>query len=977
MKKTLYILLVSVAVLTGCMREEDPLGENRRQWPEAEGRVLVRMSIDMPELNPSTRALSDTPNQDLTSIHIAVFGRSGYLKEYVEAVMEQNPTANGQIGGNTNRYTFYATLALSENSERHIHILGNGPEIMEYAKETEILDTLHSPYRKGGYWQSFIVPGIKAARDSDGNLIGEDTITIGGETVHLGTGTFQISDETAAYFEDIPLIRNFAKIVVEDGNDSNFETISFAAINTATRGSMAPYYSEGFVFGYEGKSYTQLVDMGYPAKLPPNTEFDSFVPLKTSFQNPAGRSDVASASGSYFMYERPIPNENQPATVVVIYGHFTDPDTDDGVDDSGYYFYKVDLMENGVYYPIYRNFKYRISIEKILKPGADTPEDALRSMGSGDVSADISTQKITDISDGTSRILVSYMSRTLIRQYPYTDGEETEELSVLYKFIPDVTVDANHDGEPDCDNRTVDDGGPVTISLQSVSGGSEVITDYEVADADVNGWREITISTVSPSANLKTQYLRISGQVGGNNPLYRNITYTMLNTQTMQLQCVPSKVQNVSGQDLEVDIGIPKNLPSSMFPLIFYIESDQMSLTPDNSKEDNNLPVTSGTSIINGNNNTTFHFVRTLSETEYLRLENESSTNTAVLRCYFLTNKGESASTVHVVDEDGYFSHASVSFTNFKLKNFTNLTFTNGVSSSSGASTPFSFELDDSDPLPPRVYLQLKGLRPTGDAGLSHITNTSDPYYDWYWYSPTETTVASLRNSYSPIVYLATTTTTGNAMVYLNADEYAPAWQSTGYAAQVTLNKSETAVRSGSTETLTATVLPSNATNKSVTWSSSDTSVATVSSSGVVTGVSRGKAVITATTVEGGYSASCEVTVTQRVTINTTNGIFSTGTDKSYTRDGVTLEFSRIYVVNASYIRPYNSSTIKITAGGASIRSVVITYSANNYTYNFSVQYGSASLSGTTWTWTGDSGVLVLTCPNNNTRRIASISVDF
>ena len=80
--------------------------------------------------------------------------------------------------------------------------------------------------------------------------------------------------------------------------------------------------------------------------------------------------------------------------------------------------------------------------------------------------------------------------------------------------------------------------------------------------------------------------------------------------------------------------------------------------------------------------------------------------------------------------------------------------------------------------------------------------------------------------------------------------------------------------------------------------------------------------------------------------------------------------------MNASYIRPYNSSTIKITAGGASIRSVVITYSGN-YTYNFSVQYGSASLSGTTWTWTGDSGVLVLTCPNNNTRRIASISVDF
>ena len=75
----------------------------------------------------------------------------------------------------------------------------------------------------------------------------------------------------------------------------------------------------------------------------------------------------------------------------------------------------------------------------------------------------------------------------------------------------------------------------------------------------------------------------------------------------------------------------------------------------------------------------------------------------------------------------------------------------------------------------------------------------------------------------------------------------------------ITLNKTQLSLVKGATETLTATVLPTTATDKAVTWESSDTAVATVEN-GVVTAVAAGNATITAKA--GEKTATCAVTVT-------------------------------------------------------------------------------------------------------------------
>ncbi len=76
--------------------------------------------------------------------------------------------------------------------------------------------------------------------------------------------------------------------------------------------------------------------------------------------------------------------------------------------------------------------------------------------------------------------------------------------------------------------------------------------------------------------------------------------------------------------------------------------------------------------------------------------------------------------------------------------------------------------------------------------------------------------------------------------------------------------KASTTIEKTKTETLTPTFTPTNATNKNVSWESDDTSVATVSDAGVVTGVAAGTANITVTTDDGGKTATCVVTVVNK-----------------------------------------------------------------------------------------------------------------
>lgn len=79
----------------------------------------------------------------------------------------------------------------------------------------------------------------------------------------------------------------------------------------------------------------------------------------------------------------------------------------------------------------------------------------------------------------------------------------------------------------------------------------------------------------------------------------------------------------------------------------------------------------------------------------------------------------------------------------------------------------------------------------------------------------------------------------------------------------ITLNKSSSTIYAGNSETLSANIAPENASKKTINWTSSDSSIATVDSSGTVTGIKAGNATITATSADGNKTAICNYIVNE------------------------------------------------------------------------------------------------------------------
>jgi len=183
----------------------------------------------------------------------------------------------------------------------------------------------------------------------------------------------------------------------------------------------------------------------------------------------------------------------------------------------------------------------------------------------------------------------------------------------------------------------------------------------------------------------------------------------------------------------------------------------------------------------------------------------------------------------------------------------------------------------------------------------------------------------------------------------------------------ITLNKSETTIAVGSTETLSVkNVTPYNATDKSVTWSSGNTAVATVNATtGEVSGVAAGTATITATANDGsGVTATCAVTVTIPVTSVTIN---NAPTEALFVNSTGTL---------TATVSPNNATDKTVTWSSDNPNHVKIDAATGEYTVTGVDGYGSATITATATNGTEDtSDDVTATCTITGKVTYTSLSV--
>ena len=921
--KKFILLALMLSVISACVKEpmERYFPSDDLPYPEGE-KAVVEMSAFLPG-EVQTKAMAETPQ--ITSMRVVVFGSSGFLKESVDVDVNDGYFQAATTNGSGTLYNFRVQLTLTDSKKLRIHVIANCDKTFPWKGEDEVMRKF--AYVEGtedAYWCRFVLTqGLELKKEYN-------SVTDTYEYVRDSSDStlFVVTDAVTAAFSNLPLLRNFAKVSVESTTPQLVlnDTAKMAIINKPRYGSVAPSLSSsGFVENYHTQTYEDL-----------RASYDGFSPFETQLVN-TNPDEVTFLPDGDFMYER--PRITATPSYLIIHGTYYPlkqgkllsdwkstslpvserypNNTSEWLESTGIDgYYKVDFMDDDGYYAILRNFRYHIRITGVSKAGAETPGAAGSTGGTGDISSSTEAQGLVDISDGYGRIAVSYVEMTVVDQH--------EVIELKYKFIPNAD-----DGDEGINNALASESGPVTITIgdktgpinvfsdtidSSIAAGTDIGTTGSggtgkirvLPGNDTEGYRTIRFSTNAPSSEDKTtQTIRITGQIDEHRSIFREVTYILMEKQNMTVSCtadVPNVdwgdnyVEETAGEGVNVNITVPILLPESMFPLVFNIESDALSITPNTAKyTTENLPVESGTSICTGKEGKkTFHYVKTVSYDDYNALPDN---NGKTIVCHFKTNKAISASTVYVTND--YFNKGNAAFLNYKMYKFTNLGFSD-YRAAANTNLNFTLALDGEDSTRPRVVqVTLDGLVPQNANASGWTTiNAAEGIYTY--------SVGAGNNGAT--LALKTTTVAG------------------GYNGEysVTLN----AYDGNTSKALYREVEMSNMT----------------------------------------YNVK---------SFTTTNSNLSTGNNKNLSSSPVTITFSNINNTNRAYVRPGSNSTIKVNAGsGNTVCSVIITFTGNNYTYNYTTTEGTATLNGTTWTWNGEcDGELTITNGNTTTPRISSITV--
>ena len=627
--KRIIAICCAVLLVAACVEPIQPYTGPVLNEPEDGAPVTLTFSLP-----PMTKAAM-AHDPAISTIHVAVFNQAGVLKQFEQATLT-HPTNEVLSGVSENNPTYSVQVHMSA-AKRILHFIADSPvatfdqlvALAGTSGEDAVLNALTTTDGEAAYWQRVELDRIDAytykggvyrcpdgtTRGTEGAnsytyVINNQTITVNagdyikrdGQKVLDGTGYFQ-SDYVAGEVANIPLVRNFAEIKVTDNPNSNFHPVKFALVNVPNAGFVAPFDTkkDEFAKAYIGKEslvHSDVAATNYPGSLVGDINTDM----------PAAEAFIPISKTAY-MYERPLPNTQEPSTCILVAGEYNV----DGAkkDTEGNTWFKIEIADpSGQYFPIYRGISYEIKIGTIDGSlGYGSAKEAFDDYPIGDISDMTSTATLESINDGKGTTLwVEYID------YVATQAEEKTLYYTMYYqpsgsttpqyLLNDIELSVTHPYEDPSRAAIV---GEVTVEDGVFTTGTP--------DANKQ-WKKATVPLAAVGQSTKYSTLTVTGTTpaaAGGRKISRKVNYEVMGVRQFQYFRATSLTSEAKGQQTRLDIGLPADLGFSLFPLQLMIEAQNQSYA-----SEGHLPVEYGNSLFVEDAKGQFYYVMTIEYEDYL-----------------------------------------------------------------------------------------------------------------------------------------------------------------------------------------------------------------------------------------------------------------------------------------------------------------------------------------------------------------------
>lgn len=511
MKRILSILIIVLAV-TSCVRENFPAPDHD-DVPDG----YVKIEFAAAAVDPvrvDTRAV-DPDGLDVNNMTLFCFNEFGlFISTETATIVQHTP-----VEGISDSGTYSAVIP---NHTRIIHFLANHSEGLyddtNFPGQTESMVIANMEGGSGMlvYWSRFQMD------DSSGKPIGEQ----------LAELSYTIAGEE---YQGIKLIRNQAKITIDDWDTDRFVVTGFRTVNIPAFGTVAPHHPQ---------LHFNVID-----------DWESLEEFITLPDNQALMSDIVDINTKSEDYIFETENSGDKLVSVIIKGHAVGKTA---ADDK---YYRIVMQHSdGTNFMIRRNHNYNIRITGMLTYGQDTFEAALTSPASNNAWISID-EWVNEITDGVQTLWVDKTSYVLgSDQYAGTDW------SFSYKYTK---------------NGVGDTVAPEVTWLDNNVAYETITNEYNTS----TGEGKVTL-------RFYPMYEGNEQQVGSlmikHGQLQRKVTIYVIRTQHFAPSWISSQVYGVAEEIVTLMFTVPETCPEALFPFTVLVSANHLDVRSESGQQ---LPV--------------------------------------------------------------------------------------------------------------------------------------------------------------------------------------------------------------------------------------------------------------------------------------------------------------------------------------------------------------------------------------------------